>query len=172
MIFWTDERISALKKYWSEGFSASQIAAKIGGISRNAVIGKVHRLNLPGRTSGGSATVKIKQSVTKDEKRLTVVKTVKRAVKKGSVSETVTPEVVTSVQEESIPVNTAQHIPTPIIPKITVVSLNDQMCRWPSGDPLQEGFGFCGHQTAKPSPYCSYHSRLAFQPSTGRRKQQ
>jgi GcrA cell cycle regulator len=54
---WTDERVEKLKKLWSEGLSASQIAAQLGGVSRNAVIGKVHRLNLPGRAkAGGTAT--------------------------------------------------------------------------------------------------------------------
>ena len=52
---WTDERVEKLKKLWSEGLSASQIAAQLGGVSRNAVIGKVHRLNLPGRAKAGSA---------------------------------------------------------------------------------------------------------------------
>src|SRR5690606_19602684 len=50
---WTDERVEKLKKLWSEGLSASQIAAQLGGVSRNAVIGKVHRLNLPGRAKAG-----------------------------------------------------------------------------------------------------------------------
>ena len=53
---WTDERVDRLKKLWSEGLSASQIAAQLGGVSRNAVIGKVHRLNLPGRAKAGGAT--------------------------------------------------------------------------------------------------------------------
>src|ERR1044072_8103828 len=54
---WTDERVEKLKKLWSEGLSASQIAAQLGGVSRNAVIGKVHRLSLPGRAkAGGAAT--------------------------------------------------------------------------------------------------------------------
>ena len=52
---WTDERVEKLKKLWSEGLSASQIAAQLGGVSRNAVIGKVHRLNLPGRAKAGGA---------------------------------------------------------------------------------------------------------------------
>uniref|UniRef100_UPI0028AB0CB5 GcrA family cell cycle regulator n=1 Tax=Shinella sp. TaxID=1870904 RepID=UPI0028AB0CB5 len=50
---WTDERVERLKKLWAEGLSASQIAAQLGGVSRNAVIGKVHRLNLPGRAKAG-----------------------------------------------------------------------------------------------------------------------
>ena len=50
---WTDERVEKLKKLWAEGLSASQIAAQLGGVSRNAVIGKVHRLNLPGRAKAG-----------------------------------------------------------------------------------------------------------------------
>ena len=53
---WTEERVDRLKKLWSEGLSASQIAAQLGGVSRNAVIGKVHRLNLPGRAKAGGAT--------------------------------------------------------------------------------------------------------------------
>lgn len=53
---WTDERVEKLKKLWSEGLSASQIAAQLGGVSRNAVIGKVHRLSLPGRAKAGGST--------------------------------------------------------------------------------------------------------------------
>ena len=53
---WTDERVEKLKRLWAEGLSASQIAAQLGGVSRNAVIGKVHRLNLPGRAKAGGST--------------------------------------------------------------------------------------------------------------------
>jgi GcrA cell cycle regulator len=60
---WTDERVERLKKLWADGLSASQIAAQLGGVSRNAVIGKVHRLNLPGRAkSGGQASVRTKRT--------------------------------------------------------------------------------------------------------------
>ncbi len=55
---WTDERVERLKKLWSEGLSASQIAAQLGGVSRNAVIGKVHRLNLPGRAKQAAARLR------------------------------------------------------------------------------------------------------------------
>jgi GcrA cell cycle regulator len=60
---WTDERVEKLKKLWADGLSASQIAAQLGGVSRNAVIGKVHRLNLPGRAkSGGQSSVRTKRA--------------------------------------------------------------------------------------------------------------
>lgn len=61
---WTDERVERLKKLWAEGLSASQIAAQLGGVSRNAVIGKVHRLNLPGRAkSGGTVAARAPKRV-------------------------------------------------------------------------------------------------------------
>lgn len=185
-MLWTDERIKDLMKYWSEGLSASAIAARLGGVSRNAVIGKVHRLNLPGRTKGAPATVRVKRCVAVGRKHLTVVETRESAVVAENTSETVKQEAVVPVQattvqqatisstprtsRTAVPENNEPDVTVPISRKLCIEELSERTCKWPIGDPLQEGFNFCGNNTIKTGPYCTYHAKLAFQPSTGRRR--
>ncbi|CAD7052452.1 GcrA cell cycle regulator [Pseudorhizobium endolithicum] len=168
---WTDERVEKLKRLWAEGLSASQIAAQLGGVSRNAVIGKVHRLNLPGRAkAGGSATS------TRAVKRpapsarpanypaRSVTRTVTRTVGATALKEEI------DIAAEEIEFVPPSNVVVPISRKLALTDLTERTCKWPMGDPLKDDFHFCGVDASEASPYCGYHARLAYQPVADRRK--
>jgi len=168
---WTDERVELLKKFWAEGLSASQIAAKLGGVSRNAVIGKVHRLKLSSRGRAATATPRTKkpaktQSQTKGTQR-TASFTRTQPVSVGATA--LQQNFVTEVVAEQV-LKPAKDVVVPISRHLKLVELTEQTCKWPIGDPLQEDFHFCGNDSAENAPYCNYHSRLAFQPASDRRR--
>lgn len=149
---WNDDRVEQLKKLWSEGLSASQIASKMGGVTRNAVIGKVHRLGLSGRAA--PAKPQRGRSYHDD---VETIETFKRE-----------------------PVTMKQIIPEPEIlaPLVldtgdlaTVSTLSRNMCKWPIGDPARDDFHFCGQGTPAGKSYCAYHAQLAFQPAQKRDNQ-
>jgi GcrA cell cycle regulator len=139
---WTDERVEQLKSLWTEGLSASQIARTLGGVTRNAVIGKVHRLGLAGR----AAPSRIERPRLPSAPRLNI--------------RTHTPEPPV-VEEDPI------HLPDGNF--ATVLTINNAMCRWPIGDPSEHEFHFCGHKPKQGSPYCEAHARKAYQPQQMRR---
>ncbi|MDX7952480.1 GcrA family cell cycle regulator [Lichenihabitans sp. Uapishka_5] len=164
---WTDERVEQLSKLWLEGRSASQIAAELGlGVTRNAVIGKVHRLGLAGRA-----------------KAVTAQPAVAAARIKAKTPATPVPEPVRPVEVEAVvvPLRTAATPPVPVpvtdvgLPtteRVTIMDLRETSCRWPMGDPSQAEFRFCGTKTGVGSgPYCAAHARLAFQPTQERRRE-
>lgn len=168
---WTDERVELLRKLWSEGLSASQIAAQLGSVTRNAVIGKVHRLKLSSRGRTTAAAPRQK----KTSQGATASKTVSR-------SATVTRSVTTSIgatalqaQFDAEPVaryhmRPAENVVVPISRRLQLVQLSERTCKWPNGDPLMEDFSFCGNDAAETGPYCGYHSKIAFQPAAERRR--
>ncbi|WP_439273658.1 GcrA family cell cycle regulator [Pseudochrobactrum sp. HB0163] len=181
---WTDERVELLKKLWSEGLSASQIAAQLGGVSRNAVIGKVHRLKLSGRGKTTTAAPRSKKTAAapvaapraantasapsgnasaapQPAMRATVMKTAGAAALQAEV-------LADAVAEPAILPN--ENVVVPISRHLTLLQLTERTCKWPIGDPLHEDFHFCGHESGESSPYCSYHSKLAFQPTAERRR--
>ncbi|QFY62290.1 GcrA cell cycle regulator [Rhizobium grahamii] len=169
---WTDERVEKLKKLWSEGLSASQIAAQLGGVSRNAVIGKVHRLSLPGRAkAGGNATT------VRTPKRTT---TAPRAPNYASrvATRTVTRQQGATMLKEEIDIDAveevrfrpASNVVVPISRRLGLTELTERTCKWPVGDPLKDDFHFCGCESPDNSPYCTYHQRMAYQPVNERRK--
>jgi GcrA cell cycle regulator len=139
---WTDERVEQLKSLWTEGLSASQIARVLGGVTRNAVIGKVHRLGLAGRAGP-----------TRSERP-------RHAAAHRSVARTA-PVAKEIVEEDPIVLDDGSFV--------TVLSINDRMCRWPIGDPSEGAFHFCGHKPKDGSPYCEAHARKAYQPHIQRR---
>jgi Uncharacterized protein conserved in bacteria len=167
---WTDERVEMLKKLWADGLSASQIAAQLGGVSRNAVIGKVHRLNLPGRAkSGGQATVRTKRPTAAPRAPNYASRTAAAARPVGrSVGATALKTEVIAV--EDVDLRPVADVVVPISRRLSLVQLTERTCKWPIGDPLQEGFHFCGNDSGEASPYCGYHARLAFQPSAERKR--
>ena len=137
---WTDERVELLKKLWSDGLSASQIAAELGGITRNAVIGKVHRLGLSGRaksTSSGAPRPRKARSPS--------MLRIGRGAIRGNTALAHAYEI-----EEAEP------------------ELIDNII--PIGDPGSSDFFFCGGNTVTDLPYCAYHSRVAYQPAADRRR--
>ncbi|MEX6508036.1 GcrA family cell cycle regulator [Jiella sp. M17.18] len=185
---WTDERIALLKQLWTEGLSASQIADRLGGVSRNAVIGKVHRLKLESRarTPGVAAPQPVPQAqpVVAETVREEVVEVaMPRVVASQPAPTMVRPAMPRSVGATALKVEMEPEFETeadaepqrqsgevvPIARKLTLVQLNDRTCKWPVGDPLQPDFHFCGNHSGDASPYCTYHAKLAFQAVERRR---
>jgi len=131
---WTHERIEQLKKLWEAGYTASNIATELGGITRNAVIGKAHRLGLSGRMKSKSKVSSV-----------SIVRKRKIPVNKNSKII----ELTTSVE----PMN-----PT------SFADIKDGLCRWPLGEPEDLDFKFCGRKCAEGMIYCTEHHSLAYQP--------
>lgn len=156
---WTDDRVELLKKLWAEGLSASQIAGQLGGVTRNAVIGKVHRLGLSGRAT----TSRVKSNRAR-----------KKAVRQGSgvprlglfsSSNTALRSLSNPDGPKEEPFR-SQYVEL-VIPedeRVNLVDLKEGQCRWPIGDPQEQGFHFCGKDKSEGGPYCEYHAEIAFQP--------
>lgn len=168
---WTDERVEKLKKLWSEGLSASQIAAQLGGVSRNAVIGKVHRLSLPGRAKAGgtTTTARPKRATSAPRAPNYAARAVTRTVARPAGATVLKEEVVVDLAVEPDVAREA-NIVVPMSRCLELTQLTERTCKWPIGDPLKEEFHFCGNDSPESSPYCSYHARLAYQPSAERRR--
>jgi GcrA cell cycle regulator len=165
---WTDERVELLKKLWAEGLSASQIANQLGGVSRNAVIGKVHRLKLSGRGRSSSSTPRPKKSTsgngpTRSSGRPVrqVTTTIGATALQARFDAEADPHAAPLPHESVV-------IPIPL--KLKLVELSERTCKWPIGDPLSEDFAFCGNDVGECGPYCTYHSTLAYQPASERRR--
>ena len=174
VVNWTDERVEKLKKLWSEGLSASQIAAQLGGVSRNAVIGKVHRLSLPGRAKAGG------NSAARTPKRSAPVSTQARpqaSYAPRTITRTVTRPAGATMLKEDIEIDvmevmetSSSNVVVPIFKRVPLIRLTERTCKWPLGDPLKEDFCFCGNDSPDSSPYCGFHQKLAYQPSAERRR--
>ena len=138
---WTPERENKLKELWKKGHTASQIAGLIGGITRNAVIGKAHRLNLEARASSKNNTIRAQAKAQGGGE----VKKEKLSRKSGFRSllldKSFEPENPKSLEE-----------------------LHDKICRWPIGHPNEADFYFCGRKSMKDFSYCKLHVLYAFQP--------
>jgi GcrA cell cycle regulator len=169
---WTDERVELLKKLWTEGLSASQIAGRLGsGVTRNAVIGKVHRLNLSGRAQQ-PRSVQPRQPRKQREPSLPG-----RGNGMPSMPTAGAHALKPMMRADAQP--RAQSLPEPQpvrlvdLPKgggrVTILHLSEKTCKWPIGDPGSDEFCFCGHGPRDGSPYCEYHARLAYQPMQDRR---
>jgi len=156
---WTDERVELLKKLWADGLSASQIAAELGGITRNAVIGKVHRLGLSGRAKSPSSA-----SPRPRKPRQTHMMRARPSMR-GNTALAHAYAYDTDIEPES---ELIENI-IPIGQRRTLVELNENTCRWPIGDPSSQEFFFCGGPPVAGHPYCSYHARVAYQPPSQRR---
>ena len=142
---WTDERVELLKKLWLDGLSASQIAKQLGGVTRNAVIGKVHRLGLSGRATPSQPQRPAFKAPRAP--RPAVAAAPRRAPSEPS-------------QLPAMPVQ-AYYPEEP--GSATVLTLGAHMCKWPIGDPSSDGFTFCGRRSSE-GPYCGEHARVAYQP--------
>jgi GcrA cell cycle regulator len=154
---WTDERVELLKKLWADGLSASQIAAELGGVTRNAVIGKVHRLGLSGRAKSSSGVPRQRKP---RAHMLRVSRPASRGANALALSYDMEQEPEPEVIENIIPLGQRR----------TLLELNEDTCRWPIGDPATTDFFFCGGKPLNALPYCHYHSRVAYQPASDRRK--
>ncbi|MBV1866402.1 MAG: GcrA cell cycle regulator [Marinosulfonomonas sp.] len=177
---WTDERVETLKKMWGEGQSASQIAKELGGVTRNAVIGKVHRLGLSNRTGGatsakpapkGNSASKAAPAKARSKAPAAVPEVPPKPVHirrqiipagqplppQPSANE-ISPEALASVREVEKKAK-----------KIGLMQLTERTCKWPIGDPATDEFWFCGLSVKAGKPYCEAHVSVAFQPMSSRR---
>jgi len=157
---WTDERVELLKKLWSDGLSASQIAAELGGITRNAVIGKVHRLGLSGRAKSSSSGAPRPRKARSPAHML--------RIGRGAIRGNTALAHAYDLEIEAEPELLDNIIP--IGQRRTLLELNEQTCRWPVGDPGSTDFFFCGGNAIMGLPYCGYHARIAYQPAADRRR--
>jgi GcrA cell cycle regulator len=162
---WTDERVETLKKLWADGLSASQIAKQLGGVTRNAVIGKVHRLGLSGRAAPSRPTRRI--ATPKLAPRPRTATSSSPASAKAKPSNGSEPAVVRASAPAPVPVE--PHV-LPSGDYATVLTLREGMCKWPVGDPADASFRFCGHKTTPGQAYCEAHSQMAYQPQAKRKR--
>src|SRR6185312_3957901 len=165
---WTDERVELLRKLWAEGLSASQIAAQLGGVSRNAVIGKVHRLKLSSRGRATPAPTRQKKTTHGGGGPMkSAPRAPSRPVATSIGATALQMQFDAEPQYYQRPV---ENVVVPISRRLKLIELTEHTCKWPNGDPLAEDFSFCGNDSPENGPYCTYHSRIAFQPASERRR--
>lgn len=171
---WTDERVELLKKLWMEGLSASQIAGELGqGVTRNAVIGKVHRLKLSGRAKPASTTSR-PRATSRPARRPSAPSGSPASSSTGGMrrrsvgSAPATMGAVALKQSEETEAELyvtpqAEELFIPVEDRIGLMGLNEHTCKWPIGDPMNPDFYFCGRESEENKPYCDFHSRRAYQ---------
>lgn len=135
---WTDDRVALLKKLWGEGKTAAEIAKALGGVTRNAVIGKAHRLKLSNRLS----------PIQQNKKPLKKPANTSRA-----------PEKKPQPPQNPLPDDEQAR-------GKKLIDLKANECRWPYGDPQHADFGFCGERVIAGLPYCPECVSKAYQPAT------
>ncbi|MDF1670368.1 MAG: GcrA family cell cycle regulator [Roseovarius sp.] len=187
---WSDERVELLKKMWGEGQSASQIAKELGGVTRNAVIGKVHRLGLSNRSGTGKSADASKAKADAKPAAKPRAKPSKPAAKPAA-AEAPAPEapaapLMTRARAAIIPAGqrlppqpSANEIDPAALAKVSeiekkakklgLMELTERTCKWPVGDPATDDFWFCGLPVQAGKPYCEAHVGVAFQPMSSRR---
>ncbi|WP_069300778.1 GcrA family cell cycle regulator [Neptunicoccus sediminis] len=187
---WTDDRVEMLKTMWGEGKSASQIAKELGGVTRNAVIGKVHRLGLSNRAAPAK-TVKEKPAAKEAAKPKATPKPATETAAEPAAEAAPAPKAAekpVSLPARK-PIITAGQ-PLPPQPsnseisaealatvaevekkakKLVLMELTERTCKWPIGDPATDDFWFCGLGVQTGKPYCEAHNAVAFQPMSARR---
>ncbi len=185
---WTDERVELLKKMWGEGQSASQIAKELGGVTRNAVIGKVHRLGLSNRAGAAPGPAAAKPEPAKAPKAEAKPKPEAQprpepapAAEEPAVAKPATParRQIIPAGQPLPPQPSANEISPEALAKVneiekkakklTLMELTERTCKWPVGDPATEDFWFCGLPVQQGKPYCEAHVGVAFQPMSSRR---
>ena len=138
---WTEEKVAKLKELWGKGKTANQIAEIIGGISRNAVIGKAHRLNLSAKIKTRAATSNQNFENSQDNKNIRSNKGRKNRFKSLIIEKDFEPENPKQLEE-----------------------LDENSCKWPIGHPNEKSFYFCGRTSLKDFSYCKLHLLYAYQP--------
>lgn len=182
---WTDDRVELLKKMWGEGQSASQIAKELGGVTRNAVIGKVHRLGLSNRATA-SATAKTEPKAKAAPKPEIKQKPAPKPAESTTSTEVQPVPRPLPARKQIIPAGqplppqpSANEISPEALAKVSeiekkakrlgLMELTERTCKWPVGDPATEDFWFCGLPVQTGKPYCEAHVGVAFQPMSSRR---
>ncbi|MBO0740179.1 MAG: GcrA cell cycle regulator [Hyphomicrobiaceae bacterium] len=158
---WNDERVELLKKLWSDGLSASQIAGRLGGVTRNAVIGKVHRLGLSGRATTSRMKSHRPRARAQSPRRLLKPRF-------SNIGNPALRQLYLGDTEPYTPV--AEELVIPVGERRSIQTLTETSCRWPIGDPQMTDFHFCGRKKIAGLPYCDFHARRAFQPPQPRRR--
>ena len=181
---WTDERVELLKKMWGEGQSASQIAKELGGVTRNAVIGKVHRLGLSNRATTSTKTeTKAKAAPKAEAKPKPAPKPAEPVAKEAAEPAAPKPlparKQIIPAGQPLPPQPSANEISPEALAKVsaiekkakrlTLMELTERTCKWPVGDPATDDFWFCGLTVQQGKPYCEAHVGVAFQPMSSRR---
>lgn len=164
---WTDDRVELLKKLWLDGRSASQISNELGGgVTRNAVIGKVHRMGLSGRAKAADVPIVIARPKDRQPARPATSRPTGPAVR-GNLALAFTPApAVRPAPRQN------ENVVVPISERVTLMELREAMCRWPLGDPTQADFRFCGIRSpGSQTPYCAHHASIAYQPAQDRRRE-
>ena len=139
---WTEEKVAKLKELWGKGNTASQIAEIIGGITRNAVIGKAHRLNLSAKIKTRTATSSQSFDNSTNEKCIQTAKRGRKSKFKSLI-----------IEKDFEPENPKQ-----------LEELDENSCKWPIGHPDEKDFYFCGRSSLKDFSYCKLHLLYAYQP--------
>ena len=172
---WTEERVEQLRQAWLDGKSASQIAGQLGhGLTRNAVIGKVHRLGLAGRAktpspaNGQARPPQVQQTARPVATPRAAPAAASRMVQ-GATALVLQPQEQEQPQTMTAAAPEIESVVLPMSVRVTIVELKESMCRWPLGDPTNAEFRYCGSQT-QAGPYCPYHGGLAYQPNDARRR--
>lgn len=172
---WTEDRVGALKKLWLEGQSASQIAKALGGgVTRNAVIGKVHRLGLSGRAAPSQPARTSFRTSRPSSKAASAAAAAAPAAPQAAAPAAApvmqapsAPRRIEAVAPRPIPSASVQPSAPVLSPELpgtaTVLTLGAHMCKWPIGDPSSRDFSFCGRRASE-GVYCGEHSRVAYQP--------
>lgn len=164
-ISWTDDRIALLKRMWKEGKSAAEIAKAVGkGVTRNAVIGKAHRMGLSGRPSP------IKKPEAAPKKTAAAAPARKEA--KGAPAKK-TAAASSGMKNAAPPREEPEFkkFEKEVVPPgggIALIDLTERMCKWPIGDPRDADFIFCGLGIRPGTPYCPMHAAAAYQTSSRR----
>jgi GcrA cell cycle regulator len=188
---WTDERVETLKRMWGEGQSASQIAKELGGVTRNAVIGKVHRLGLSNRVGGKEEEEEapaLAAGRAEPAQRSEPAPARPEAPRPAAPAAAVPASNVTPLPVRKAIIPAGQPLPpqpslNEISPealasvrevekrarKLSLMELTERTCKWPIGDPATEDFWFCGLPSLPGKPYCEAHVGVAFQPMSARR---
>ncbi len=138
---WTEDKVAKLKELWGKGNTASQIAEIIGGLSRNAVIGKAHRLNLSAKIKTRSTSTNQSFENSFDEKSIKNKRGRKNKFKSLIIEKDFEPENPKQLEE-----------------------LDENSCKWPVGHPNEKNFYFCGRTSLKDFSYCKLHLLYAYQP--------
>ena len=143
---WTPARIEQLTTLWkANDLSAAEIAAKLGGISRSAVIGKAHRLGLAGGGSQGRATTASQDKLVPRARHARVTRPRRQTRVAAALSKWPEPDVAVPLDGQLV----------------TLFDLDSSKCHWPIGVVGEPGFGFCGHSSLRGLSYCAHHTRLA-----------